>query len=78
MVWDLNLIRKSSGVIANIFFQKRVEKIENFEKCEKMSKLSGFCYASPSRGNQVDDLPRALSMILYENFLVRLIGNRAF
>ena len=40
------------------------------KKCEVFRKkivfLSGFCYTSPPRGNQVGDLPRALSMGLGE------------
>ena len=34
----------------------------NFKKIEIPLKLSGFCYTSPPRGNQVDDFLRALSM----------------
>ena len=93
MVSDLNLVRKSSGAIASEIFIKGSKKLKIFKKCENSFKLSGFCYTSPPRGNQVGDLPRALNMglgqlasglvwrlcvILHENFLVRLCGNRAF
>ena len=51
---------KSLGAITNM----RLQKIEIFRKFWFFVGLSGFCYTSPPRGNQVGDLPRALHMPL--------------
>ena len=47
-------------------YQKREisENVIFSENFDIFKDLSGFCYTSPPRGNQVGDLPRALSMIL--------------
>ena len=38
------------------------ENIRFSENFDFLKDLSGFCYTSPPRGNQVGDLPRALHM----------------
>ena len=42
------------------------ENVRFSENFDFLKDLSGFCYTSPSRGNQVGDLARALSMELGE------------
>ena len=37
-----------------------------WKNSEILAKVSGFCYTSPPRGNQIGDLSRALSMGLGE------------
>ena len=36
------------------------ENVRFSENCDILKDLSGFCYTSPPRGDQVGDLPRAL------------------
>ena len=38
------------------------ENVRFSENFDFLKDLSGFCYTSPPRGNQVGDLPRALHM----------------
>ena len=62
---DLDLRLQSSSAIAS-GGRGKLEKCEIFRNFDFFDDLSGFCYTSPPRGNQVGDLPRALHMGLGE------------